>query len=142
VHSSFPAFVRLAYAWLVVSCLLSIMAIRWDNAGGIWGASRHALTVGFVGLMVFAIGQRVLPAFCGMRVLWSESLMAWSLYLLFLGCLLRVAMEPLAYEGIWMAAWKVLPVSAVTELTAVSLFAINLGGTIFRAPAHLLHAAR
>ena len=142
VHRSFPGFVRLAYAWLVVSCLLSILAIRWDTAGGIWGASRHALTVGFVGHMVFAIGQRVLPAFCGMRVLWSESLMAWSLYLLFLGCLLRVTMEPLAYEGIWMPAWKVLPVSAVTELTAVSLFAINLGATIFRAPAHLLHAAR
>ena len=139
VHRSFPAFVRLAYAWLVVSCLLSIMAIRWDTAGGIWGASRHALTVGFVGVMVFAIGQRVLPAFCGMRVLWSEGLMAWSLYLLFLGCLMRVTMEPLAYEGIWIAAWKVFPVSAVTELTAVSLFAINIGVTIFRAPAHLMH---
>lgn len=141
VHRSFPAFVRLAYAWLVVSCLLSILAVRWDTSGGMWGASRHALTVGFVGVMVFAIGQRVLPAFCGMRVLWSEGLMAWSLYLLFLGCLLRVTMEPLAYEGIWLPAWKVLPVSAVTELTAVSLFAVNLGVTIFRAPAHLLHAA-
>ena len=142
VHATFPLFIRLAYIWLVISTVLEAVAVLYDHAGGIWGASRHALTVGFVGLMVFAIGQRVLPAFCGMRVLWSESLMAWSLYLLFLGCLLRVAMEPLAYEGIWMAAWKVLPVSAVTELTAVSLFAINLGGTIFRAPAHLLHAAR
>jgi hypothetical protein len=52
---------------------------------------------------------------------------------------MRVTMEPLAYEGIWIAAWKVLPVSAVTELTAVSLFAINIGVTIFRAPAHLMH---
>jgi hypothetical protein len=134
VHRSFPKFVRLAYGWLLISCLLSILAVRWDTSGGIWGASRHALTVGFVAIMVFAIGQRVLPAFCGMRVLWSERLMGWSLALLFLGCSLRVLTEPLAYEGIWTAAWKVLPLSAVIELTAVSLFAINLGITIFRAP--------
>ncbi len=134
VHRSFPLFVRLAYGWLVLSCLLAILAVRWDFAGGIWGASRHAITVGFIGIMVFAIGQRVLPAFCGMRVLWSERLMGGSLCLLFLGCFLRVLAEPLAYEGIWIAAWKVLPISAVTELAAVSLFAINIGMTIFRAP--------
>lgn len=134
VHRSFPLFVRLAYGWLVVSCLLAILAVRWDFAGGIWGASRHAITVGFIGIMVFAIGQRVLPAFCGMRVLWSERLMGWSLSLLFLGCLLRVLSEPLAYEGIWSPGWKVLPISAVTELSAVTLFALNIGVTIFRAP--------
>ena len=134
VHRNFPMFVRLAYAWLALSCLLSIVAIRWDTTGGIWGASRHGLTVGFVAIMVFAIGQRVLPAFCGMRVLWSASLMAWTLFLLFAGCLMRVIAEPLAYEGIWTPAWKVLPISAVTELAAVSLFAINIGVTLFRAP--------
>jgi len=134
VHRSFPGFVRAAYGWLVLSCLLAILAVRWDFAGGIWGASRHAVTVGFVGIMVFAIGQRVLPAFCGMRILWSESLMGWSLSLLFVGCFLRVFTEPLAYEGIWGGAWKVLPISAIIELAAVSLFATNIIVTIFRAP--------
>src|SRR5207253_6541484 len=109
VHRSFPLFVRLAYGWLVLSCLVAILAVRWDFAGGIWGASRHAITVGFIRIMVFAIGQRVLPAFCGMRVLWSERLMGWSLYLLFLGCCLRVLSEPLAYENSWHPAWKVFP---------------------------------
>jgi uncharacterized protein involved in response to NO len=134
VHRSFPLFVRLAYGWLVLSCLLAILAVRWDFSGGIWGASRHAITVGFIGIMVFAIGQRVLPAFCGMRVLWSERLMGWSLCLLFIGCCLRVLSEPLAYENIWAPAWKVLPVSAVTELAAVSIFAVNIGITILREP--------
>jgi hypothetical protein len=68
VHSTFPAFVRIAYAWLLISAVLGIAAAVWDQAGGLWGASRHALTVGFISAMVFAIGQRVLPAFCGMRV--------------------------------------------------------------------------
>lgn len=132
VHPSFPVFVRLAYGWLLASCLLAIIAVRWDFSGGIWGASRHALTVGFVAVMVFAIGQRVLPAFCGMRILWSTGLMAWSLCLLFAGCLLRVIGEPLAYEHIWAPAWRILPISAVAELAAVSLFALNIGVTIFR----------
>lgn len=132
VHRGFPMFVRLAYGWLLVSCVLAMIAVRWDTSGGIWGASRHALTVGFVAMMVFAIGQRVLPAFCGMHVLYSTRLMGWSLYLLFTGCLLRVFAEPLAYENIWAPAWKVLPVSAVAELTAVSLFALNLAVTILR----------
>jgi len=132
VHRMFPSFVRLAYAWLLVSCLLAMMAARWDVSGGIWGASRHALTVGFVALMVFAIGQRVLQAFCGMHVLFSTRLMGWSLYLLFAGCLLRVLAEPLAYENVWAPAWRILPVSAVIELAAVSLFALNLGVTILR----------
>ncbi|MGC2160415.1 MAG: NnrS family protein [Silvibacterium sp.] len=132
VHRAFPSFVRFAYGWLLISCLLAMTAARWDVSGGVWGASRHALTVGFVAAMVFAIGQRVLPAFCGMRVLWSTGLMGWSLYLLFCGCLLRVIAEPLAYENIWAPAWKILPVSAVVELTAVSLFALNIGVTILR----------
>jgi hypothetical protein len=92
---------------------------------------------GFVAVMVFTIGQRVLPAFCGMRLLWSKELMLWSLALLNLGCLLRVSMEPLAYELDWQIAWKLLPVSAVIELTAVTLFAINLVRTLMQRPAHL-----
>lgn len=138
VHRTFPFFIRMAYIWLVVSCILGGLAVLYDHNGGIWGASRHALTVGFVAAMVFVIGPRILPAFCGMRVLWSTRLMFWSLLLLHSGCVLRVAMEPLAYEGYWSFAWKLLPVSAVVELTAVVLFALNVAGTLLRPPAHLL----
>jgi hypothetical protein len=137
IHPSFPHFLRIAYGWLVVASVLGCLAALEDRSGGLWGASRHALTVGFVAVMVFTIGQRVLPAFCGMRVLWSTELMFWSLALLNLGCLLRVSMEPLAYERDWLIAWRLLPVSAVIELTAVTLFALNLVGTLLQRPAHL-----
>jgi uncharacterized protein involved in response to NO len=132
VHASFPVFVRIAYAWLGVAALLTVWATGADRAGGIWGASRHALTVGFIAAMVFAIGQRVLPAFCGMKVLFSTRLMLWSLALLNVGCVLRVASEIPAYEGYWAHAWRVLPVSAVTELIAVTLFAINVSVSILK----------
>jgi uncharacterized protein involved in response to NO len=144
VHKTFPLFLRLAYVWLVVSCILDAVAVPYDHAGGIWGASRHAITVGFVASMVFTIGPRILPAFCGMRVLWSTRLMFWALLLLHVGCAFRITMEPLAYEGYWNFAWKVLPYSAALELTAVVLFALNIIVTLLLPPAHLrpsIHAA-
>jgi uncharacterized protein involved in response to NO len=134
VAESFPAFVRGAYVWLLVAASLGLCAVLADTHGGIWGASRHALTVGFLSTMVFAIGQRVLPAFCGMRLLYSKRLMWASLAILNLGCFLRVSAEVPAYEANLSAAWKVLPVSAITELTAVTLFAVNLGITLLLPP--------
>ena len=86
--------------WLVVAAVLGVWAAFAANPDGIWGASRHALTVGFVSTMVFAIGQRVLPAFSGMRLLYSPRLMGASLGVLTAGCLLRVSSEVLAYQGI------------------------------------------
>lgn len=137
VDAAFPLFVRVAYGWLVASSAIALGAALWDRAGGLWGASRHALTVGFMAAMVFAIGQRVLPAFCGMRVLYSPRLMFASAALLNLGCLLRVTSEIGAYESYLPALWPLLPVSAILELTAVTLFAANLLLTMGQPPAHL-----
>ena len=134
VHSSFPIFIRIAYGWLLIAATLGIWAARAGAAPGIWGASRHALTVGFIAAMVFSVGQRILPSFCGMRVLWSTKLMLVMLVLLMTGCTLRVASEILAYQNYAAWAWNVLPVSALIELAAVTLFAINLLITFLRPP--------
>ena len=136
VHRSFPVFVRVAYVWLLLAVGLGICAAYFDRAHGWVGASRHALTVGFVATMVFAIGQRVLPAFAGMRVLYSPRLMLTCLLLLNAGCLLRVSSEVLAYESYWTAAWAALPWSAVCELAAVIVFAANMLLTFKQLPAH------
>jgi hypothetical protein len=129
IHPSFPTFIRLAYAWLVAAGLMSIWAAFADQYGGIWGASRHALTVGFAATMVFSIGPRILPHFGGVHGIFGKRLMFLSLLLLQLGCTLRVSSEPLAYEGLLPFAWKVLPVSGMLELSGVLLFAANLALT-------------
>lgn len=134
VHRSFPHFVRLAYVWLTIAAALGVWAALVPNSDGVWGASRHALTVGFVATMVFAIGQRVLPAFSGMCQLYSPKVMGASLLLLALGCSLRVTSEVLAYQGIAESAWRVLPISAVIELTAVTVFAVNMVATFVTDP--------
>lgn len=137
IHRSFPLFVRVAYIWLLIATGLGICAAYLDHANGWVGASRHALTVGFVATMVFAIGQRVLPAFAGMRVLYSSQLMLTCLLLLNIGCLLRVSSEIMAYENYWPPAWKILPASAICELAAVTVFAVNMLLTFRQPPTHL-----
>lgn len=126
VHSSFPFFARIPYVWLAIAGAMSVWAAFCDVHGGIWGASRHALTVGFAATMVFAIGPRILPHFGGIYRIFSTRLMLASLLLLQIGCTLRVTSEPLAYEGIFSYAWKVLPVSGMLELSGVLVFAANL----------------
>ena len=126
VHASFPAFVRVAFVWAVIAAGLGIWAAMVEHPQGIWGASRHALTVGFLAMMVFAIGERVLPAFSGMRLLFSPKLMFLAMSLLATGCLLRVRSEILAYQDLVRSAWSWLPVSAIIEMVAVTLLTVNL----------------
>jgi hypothetical protein len=135
VHPSFPHFVRVAYGWMLAAAVLAVWAAI-AGSSGLAGASRHALTVGFVSTMVFAVGQRVLPAFSGMRMLYSPRLMLVSLAALNAGCVLRVTMQPLAYDAGWATAWALLPVSAVLEMAAVTLFALNLALSFLSRPPH------
>jgi len=136
VHSSFPFYVRMAYVWLIMAAVLGIAATRWDTSGGIWGASRHALTVGFISVMILSVGQRILPAFAGMRMLWSTKLMFAGLALVTLGCTLRVSCEIIAYQGYAAWAWSVLPISALCELAGLTIYAINILGTFVLEPSH------
>lgn len=136
VHASFTYFIRAAYGWLLLASMLGSGAALWDHSGGIWGASRHALTVGFIATMVLCVGQRVLPAFVGMRLLWSTRLMFTSVALLTVGCVLRVPCEILAYQGYANWAWSALPASGILELAGISAFAMNIFGTFILEPSH------
>jgi len=142
IHASFPLFLRVAYGWLVVSAALGMLAAVLPTVPGPGGASRHALTVGFIAGMVLTIGPRILPAFSGMRTLYSPRLMLAALALLHLGCALRVSGETLAYSGWWPWAWHWLPLSATLEVAAFTLFAYNLARTLLQPPAHLMEPHR
>jgi uncharacterized protein involved in response to NO len=134
IHASFPVFLRLAWLWSIAASLLGIWAAVADVHGGIWGGSRHALTVGFAAMMVMTVGPRILPHFAGVRGIYSRGLMFSTLLFLLAGCTLRVSMEPLAYEGLWPFAWKLLPLSGCLELGAVLQFALQMALTFALAP--------
>ncbi|HEY9869291.1 MAG TPA: NnrS family protein [Candidatus Obscuribacterales bacterium] len=134
VHPSFPAFVRLAYGWLIVAAFLSLWAAMAHGAAGIAGAGRHALTVGFFSTMVFSVAPRILPAFMSRKQLFSSKLMLVSLSALTAGCLVRVVSQIVAYQGYADWAWTVLPASATLELLAFLAFGINMLGTMLQPP--------
>ena len=125
-------FVRIAYGWLIVGAGLGLVgALLAPESHGYIGASRHALTVGFLSTMVFTVGPRILPALTGRGKIFSPKLALLALAVLTAGCTMRVVAQVLAYQGFSDAAWSWLPVSAVTELTAVTLFALNMALTFF-----------
>ncbi len=129
VYRHYPAFVRVSYVWLLVGAVLGVLADIFTGQAGLLGASRHAVTVGFLATLIFAIGPRLLPSFLNGRELFSSRLMAASLWILNVGCFLRVSSEAVAYS-LGGAAWTVLPVSALLELAAVIVFVVNLAMTL------------
>ncbi len=94
------------------------------------GASRHALTVGFLALLIFCVAPLILPSFLSGRELRSASLMGASLWLLSIGGFLRGSSEAVAYSARGGWSWRVLPVSGLIELAAITLFVLNLGWTM------------
>lgn len=126
VHEWTPLFIRGAYAWSVVAAALAIVAALVPAPNGYAGASRHAITVGFFAAAVFSIGPRILPAFFNVRRLWSTRMMAASLLLLNIGCTTRVVSQILAYQHLSSSAWHTLTMSAIIEMLAVTLFAVNM----------------
>ena len=139
IHPSFPVFLRFAYGWLLIAGLLGLWAALGPMTAiiGLSGASRHALTVGFIAGMILTIGPRILPAFSGMKKLYSPNLMLLTLALLEIGCTLRVSGELLAYPGWLSLAWAWLPFSAAVEITAFVIFAYNILRTLLQPPAHI-----
>jgi len=85
--------IRCAFAWLAVAALalcvngVSQLAIGFAPIDG--DAMRHATTAGFVSLLIFGVGQRMLPGFAG-RKLVSPRLVTATLWLGGTAALLRV----------------------------------------------------
>jgi uncharacterized protein involved in response to NO len=141
-----PLAVRLAFAWLRIGATLGAWASIHD-APGIWAASRHSLTAGFLSSLVFVLayhaGPRLLstcpingtPAFAGS---WLR-LRAASLALLNAGCLVQVFSLLLADQRYAQWAWALLPVSACLESGAFLLLILNVVAlmTAGRSPARL-----
>ena len=99
VYRHYPAFMRVAYLWLLVGAFLGIAAELSPQVSGLGGASRHALTVGFLATLIFCVAPLILPSFLAGRELQSSALMGASLWLLTAGCTLRVSSESLAYSS-------------------------------------------
>ena len=138
-------YIQLALFWLLAGLALLVAGQLAAAVRGValpqayLGATRHALTVGFLTTLILGVGQRLLPIL-------SHDLLAWPhlvvpiFVLIASGNALRVAAELATLA--WPIAFRVLPASAILELTALALFAANVFRTLWPRPDTLLRTGR
>lgn len=133
-------FLRAAYLWLFVSFAMLVFlpvyqhgllpllapgsdAVRLGFSHAYYGAIRHAITVGFVSLMIVGVAAKVVPTLNGVPAKWLSPL--WGPFLLInLGCSLRVVGQ--TATDITAAAFPFAGVSGLLEVTGLGLWGIHL----------------
>ena len=127
-------YVQIAFVWLLVSLLM----LAAGGARSAWsqlaashafvGAARHALTVGFMTTLIMGVAQRLLPVLGQTLLAWPQLVRPIFAFIA-VGNLVRVGSE-LATDY-WPMAYRVMPMSALLELTALTLFAANCLRTLW-----------
>jgi hypothetical protein len=122
-------FVRAAYGWLGVSLVMLLLLPVYLAVSGIpfshayYGAVRHAITVGFISLMIMGMAAKVVPTLNGVDVRTLSPL--WGPFLLVnAGCLLRVSLQTLTdWHPAFFAA---VGVSGVLEVIGLGWWGAHL----------------
>lgn len=133
-------FLRTAYGWLFIS-LAMLVALPAYQCGllawlaptsgaaelgfshAYYGAIRHAITVGFVSLMIVGVAAKVVPTLNGIR---GDALSPlWGPFVLInLGCSLRVVGQTLT--DLNALAFPVAGMSGMLEVTGLALWGVHL----------------
>ena len=122
-------FVRAAFLWLFVSLAMLLLSPLYRVWSGIpfshayYGAVRHAITVGFISMMIVGMAARTVPRLRGLDPRPLPAL--WSVFLLLnIGCLLRVAFQ---VSTDWHSGFfPLLALSGALEWTALALWSAHL----------------
>lgn len=124
-------FVRAAYAWLFVSLMMLILLPVYQVAGGMafshayYGAVRHAITVGFVSMMILGVSVTVVTIWQGIDARQTSRL--WGPFLLLnIGCLLRIALQ-IATDWTHIG-FRLVGFSGLLEVAALAWWGICLTG--------------
>lgn len=145
VKSRGSKFIRTAHGWLLISLTMLMLLPLWQFAvlprlapgshaveigfsHAYYGAIRHAITVGFLSLMILGMSSRL------MEELRGASAPAGNLMLPFVlvnaGCLMRVAFQMLT--DIHPLAFKLAGISGILELTGIGFWAVWMIGAMYR----------
>jgi hypothetical protein len=122
-------FIRAAFAWLFISFAMLLLLPVYQAASGsefshaYYGAIRHAITVGFISMMIVGMAAKVVPTLRGIEPGKLPTLGP-TFVLLNAGCLWRVSSQVLTD---WLpSAFLVTGVSGLLEWTALALWAGHL----------------
>lgn len=126
-------FIRMAFTWLAISMVMLLMLPVYQIASGIafshayYGSIRHAITVGFISLMIMGVAAKAVPTLNGID---HKSLSAlWGPFILVnVGCTLRVSLQTLTdWHPLFFA---LVGVSGLLELTGLTYWGFHLLGLI------------
>ncbi|HZL72668.1 MAG TPA: DUF1858 domain-containing protein [Planctomycetota bacterium] len=123
-------FIRAAFLWLVVACVMVIVqplyahavGLRFSHAYG--GAARHAFTVGFISLMIVGVSSKVVPILVGaapglLPALWGPFV------LIAAGNALRVAAQVMT-DAVPSAAYPVMGISGTFEVLGFAIWGVHI----------------
>jgi hypothetical protein len=131
-------FLRAGHVWLVLSLLMLVAAPAWSRLTGIpfshawYGATRHAVTVGFITLTILGVAARVVPAFRGFDTARLPALWA-PFALINAGCALRVGMQ--VATDLAPGAFPIAGASGLLELAGLALWGGHLARLLLTRPA-------
>jgi len=122
-------FLQAAYAWLVISLAMLLFVPFYNRLTGqdfshaFYGATRHAITVGFISMMILGVAAKVVPVLNGVD---SGALAGlWLPFTLInAGCFLRVSTQILT--DLMPGAFSVIGLSGVLEVTGIAMWGIGL----------------
>jgi len=122
-------FVRAAYAWLAISLAMLLLVPAHQLISGLpfshayHGAIRHAITVGFISLMITGMAAKVVPTLNGVDPRTLSGL--WGPFLLLnIGCLFRVVLQTLSdWTG---GVYPLLGVSGTLEVLGLAWWGADL----------------
>jgi len=132
-------FIRAAYVWLLISLAMLVFLPAYQrvvlpafapdgaSAAGFphayYGATRHAITVGFISLMIVGVAARVVPTLNGLDAATLPAL--WLPFVLIdLGCSLRVAGQIATdFSG---AVYPAVGVSGLLEVAGLAVWGVHL----------------
>ena len=127
-------FVRAAYTWLLVSCLMMPLFPLYGFlthqvfAHTYMGSHRHAFTVGFISLMIMGVSSRVVPILAGMDSKHMNSL--WVPFILInLGCTGRVVFQVLT-DFAPSVAFSLVGFTGFIEFAALLWWGVELWRTM------------
>ncbi|HKQ46595.1 MAG TPA: DUF1858 domain-containing protein [Phycisphaerae bacterium] len=137
-------FVRVAVAWLHTSMLMLVFApvymrvilpgaaslsVSGQDAAALgfshayYGAVRHAITVGFISMMILGMAAKVVPTLNGVDIRGLRKL--WLPFALVnIGCLMRVAFQ--IGTDFREAAYPIAGVSGLFEVSGIAIWGVHL----------------
>lgn len=137
VNDRSAKFIRAAYAWLAVSMILLLLLPLYQKISGIafshayYGGIRHAITVGFISLMIMGFAAKVVPTLNGLdpralTPLWGPFILVNA------GCFLRVSLQTLTD---WNPAFfSFVGVSGVLEVAGLAWWGAGLAQIMLGSP--------